>query len=147
MAAVGKDSNSSVRWEHPDVSEHLAHRAPEPAHQVQPDQPIGRPDGVAPAGVGHPIGHGLDINNDEARINGDADEQIVNGITGPAYAGSNLVIGFLEIGDTGIQVKEAVIAEEPLNLDSAGMDAGASAGGFGKGHGSGKKIGLERKIR
>src|SRR5690606_32039767 len=66
----------------PHVGEHFTDRAAEPLDQVQADQlPIDRPDGVATAGVRHPVGTGFRLDDIERGIDGDAYAHLVHRIT------------------------------------------------------------------
>jgi hypothetical protein len=76
---------------------------------------------VAIPGVGHGIRHGLGIDDIQLGIYGDSEPEIMNRLVRCALTGSEFDNARFDVGDTGIDIPETVIALKGLRHDTARM--------------------------
>ena len=105
-----------------DAGEHLAHRAPEAAHQIEADKaPVGGADRIAHPRIGHAVRAGHGVDDVVVGVDGQPHTQQMDRLAGRAQAGGERVVTVLDVGQRGLELAQAILAQEAFDLDAANM--------------------------
>ena len=121
--AVGRTCASSVMWVQPSTPPTRSRSAcRKPLQQVQADQPtVGVAEVVAAAGVGHPARVRAGLDDVEARVDDDAQQHVVDRLAGRPQVAGEVGVAGLDVGQGGVDLPQAIVAREDLNVDLASM--------------------------